>query len=150
MADEGLPRFARTTQCLPPEHGLLLLRRAARNLKLDFSGQVAVSARTTSFPGPAVTFAANRFPAKLTLLDSGLGALPDWNNAKESVRVWNLVKRKFETFTFNGVLSGANSARRRMPTEPASRRGPRFRQKKNAVTGIDALRVQPPPFFIDP
>jgi hypothetical protein len=25
-----------------------------------------------------------------------------------------------------------------------------FVKRKNAVTGIDALRVQPPPFFIDP
>jgi hypothetical protein len=135
---------------LPPERGLFLLRRARRNLKLDFSGQAPVSPRTTGFPGPAVTFAANRFPAKLTLLDSGLGTLPGWNNGKDNVRVWNLIKRKFETFTFNGVIwrkFGTKKIANETPIAPGTAF---FVRRKNALTGIDALRVQPPPFSIDP
>jgi hypothetical protein len=135
---------------LPPERGLLLLRRVSRNLKLDFSGQVAVSSRATSFPGPAVTFAANRFPAKLTLLDSGLGALPDWNNAKDKVRVWNLVRRKFETFSFNGVLWRKFGTKKNANGTGIAPGTAFFVKRKNAVAGIDALRVQPPPFSIDP
>ena len=135
---------------LPLGRGLFLQRRARRNLKLDFSGQAPISPRTTAFPGPAVTFAANRFPAKLTLIDSGLGALPGWNNARDNVRIWNLSRRRFETFRFNGVVwrkLGTNKNANLTGIAPGTAF---FVKRKKTVTGIDALRVQPPTFFIDP
>ena len=135
---------------LPPESGFFLRRRAKTRLTLNFSGQVPVSARTTSFPGPAVTFAANRFPAKLTLLDSGLAALPGWDNRRDNVQVWNLVAGKFTTFTFNGTEWRKRGTRKNANATRIAPGTAFFVRRKSAAAGADAFRVQPPTFFIDP
>ena len=61
-----------------PDEGMFVVHRKSRTVKLFFAGVVPTTVQKTELPGPATRFAANRFPVRMTLLNSGIAALPGW------------------------------------------------------------------------
>ena len=65
-----------------PDEGMFLVHRKSRSMKPFFAGVVPTTVQKTELPSPATRFAANRFPVKMTLLSSGIAALPGWRASR--------------------------------------------------------------------
>lgn len=63
-----------------PDEGVQMSRRGNTPLTLTMAGEVSVISEQTQCVGPAMTFAANRYPVDVTLVSLGLKLLPNWTS----------------------------------------------------------------------
>ena len=132
-----------------PDEGMFIVHRRARPVKLFFAGIVPTTVQKTELPGPGSRFAANRFPGKMTLLNSGIAALPGWRVSRnvsqaDTVQLW--IGGRFLTCYFNGAHWKAAGSTAIQDNVNIQMGGAFFVKRKSIVAGLEAFLSQMPPY----
>ena len=132
-----------------PDEGMFLVHRNSRTVKLFFAGVVPTTVQKTELPGPATRFAANRFPVKMTLLNSGIAALPGWRASRnvsqaDTVQLWT--GSQFLTYYFNGAHWKAAGATKIQDDAGIQRGSAFFVKRRSTAAGLEAFLSQQPPY----
>lgn len=149
--EKGGDGAARNSAALPPDQGMLFVRRGTTPLRLTITGEVPLTSLVSELPAQATVFLANSFPADTTLQDLGLHKDPSWiagRNVTKADFVQIYVAQRWQserwlTFFYDGKRWRQQGGGVKNPLIPKGsamiigRRG-----------GADILHAQQPPYAI--
>lgn len=135
---------------IPPDSGVIVLRRATRPVTLMFSGMVPDTSERSDVDGPGSLLLANRFPLPTTLGALGLADLPNWRSrakARKADEVMFWKKGQWDAYFFDGKnwhasdKPGKNADTKVIPAGSAV-----FVVRKSKASGTTATLAQDPAY----